>query len=64
MHVASETTEGARAMQAFKFNVLGQEYKLLKKKRRSHVSFNIVAQSVRLETRRGRQERVVDGKGR
>ena len=59
MHVACESAEGARAMQAFKFSVFGQEYKLLKKKRRPHVSFNIVAPSVRLES--GRRERVVDG---
>ena len=46
-------------MQAFKFSVFGQEYKLLKKKRRPHVSFNIAAPSIRLES--GRRERVVDG---
>ena len=61
MHVACESAEGARAMQAFKFSVFGQKYELLKKKQRPHVSFNIVAPSVRLETRRGRRERVVDG---
>ena len=33
LYVASESTEGARAMQAIKFSVFGQEYKLLKKKK-------------------------------
>ena len=62
MHVACESAEGARAMQAFKFSVFGQDYNLLKKKGKPNGSFNIVAPSVSLETRRGRRERVVDGR--
>ena len=61
MHVACESAEGARAMQAFKFSVFGQEYELLKKKTKTPCEFHLVAPSVWLETRRGRRERVVDG---